>query len=259
MDHTTMAISWKDKFRAATIHAAASLGIAGLAALLVFGLWYPYPYRDISGGRDLFVLVVAVDVVLGPLITFAAFSKAKPWPVMRRDLWVIVLLQLSALAYGLWTVYWARPVQLLFAVDRFQVVHAIEVRTDHIAKADARITPMPLTGPQVSQMREPSTPAEKNELVFEATGGLDASMRPDLWLPYGANPAPILSRARPLTELMQRTSPAERDLLQAATQKTGREAAQLRYLPLMSRTHSWTVLVDPQSAAILGYASVEAF
>ena len=47
-------------------------------ALLVFAVWYPYPYREISGGRDLFLLVVAVDVVLGPLITFAVFNRAKP-------------------------------------------------------------------------------------------------------------------------------------------------------------------------------------
>ena len=58
---------WRQRLRAATIHLSVTLVVAALAAWLVFGLWYPYPYREISGGRELFLLVVAVDVVLGPL------------------------------------------------------------------------------------------------------------------------------------------------------------------------------------------------
>ena len=64
---------FKNRLRASSIHLGISLLIAALAALLVFGLWYPYPYREISGGRDLFFLVVAVDVAMGPLITLAIF------------------------------------------------------------------------------------------------------------------------------------------------------------------------------------------
>jgi len=36
---------WHDRLRASAIHLCISLTIAALAALLVFGLWYPYPYR----------------------------------------------------------------------------------------------------------------------------------------------------------------------------------------------------------------------
>ena len=45
---------WADRLRASGIHLALSLVVAGLAALFVFGIWYPYPYREISGGRELF-------------------------------------------------------------------------------------------------------------------------------------------------------------------------------------------------------------
>ena len=62
-------INWKARLQAAGIHLLISLFVAALAAVLVFGLWYPNPYRDLSGGRTLFSMVVGVDVVLGPLIT----------------------------------------------------------------------------------------------------------------------------------------------------------------------------------------------
>ena len=62
--------------KAALVHLSGSLLVAVMAASLVFGLWYPYPYRELSGGRDLFFLVVAVDVVCGPLLTLVLFNPA---------------------------------------------------------------------------------------------------------------------------------------------------------------------------------------
>ena len=99
---------WKDRLRASGLHFCISLCIAALAAMLVFFVWYPAYYREVSGGRDLFLILVAVDVVLGPLITLVIFNRAKPWPVLARDLAVIALLQLVALGYGMWTVFVAR-------------------------------------------------------------------------------------------------------------------------------------------------------
>ncbi len=118
---------WRDRLRASGIHLGLSLVIALAAALLVFGIWYPYPYREISGGRELFLLVVTVDVILGPLITLAVFNRAKPWTELRRDLVIVVLIQLAALAYGLWTVSVARPVHMVFEIDRFRVVHGVDI------------------------------------------------------------------------------------------------------------------------------------
>jgi hypothetical protein len=66
---------WKDRLQASAAHFALSLLVAALAAALVFGVWYPYPYREISGGRELFFIIVAVDVVMGPLLTFAVFNR----------------------------------------------------------------------------------------------------------------------------------------------------------------------------------------
>ena len=106
--------SLKPRLRASAIHLAISLSVATLAALVVVGWWYPYPYRELSGGRELFALVVVVDVVLGPLITLVIFNVAKTRRHLMMDFTVIGLLQVAALAYGLWTVFVARPVHLVF-------------------------------------------------------------------------------------------------------------------------------------------------
>ena len=95
--------NFEERLRASGIHLGISLAISVMAAALVFGLWYPY--REISGGRDLLMLLVAVDVVMGPLITLAIFNRAKPRRELFLHLTVVGLLQLAALGYGLWTVF----------------------------------------------------------------------------------------------------------------------------------------------------------
>ena len=78
-------LRFRPALKAASWHVLCSVGVALLAAAVVFGLWYPFPYRDLSGGRELFFLVVAVDVVCGPLLTLVLFNPAKP----RAELWAI--------------------------------------------------------------------------------------------------------------------------------------------------------------------------
>ena len=54
----TMRFFWKDRLRAGTIHFGISVGVALLAALLVLLVWYPYPYREVSGGRELLLILI---------------------------------------------------------------------------------------------------------------------------------------------------------------------------------------------------------
>ena len=60
-----------------SFHLAISVGVATLAAFFVFGVWYPYPYRELAGGRELFWLVVFVDVICGPILTLVLFNPGK--------------------------------------------------------------------------------------------------------------------------------------------------------------------------------------
>ena len=54
------------RLAAAGLHLLASAAVAAAMALLIFRLWYPPPFNVIAGGATLFMLIVSVDVVLGP-------------------------------------------------------------------------------------------------------------------------------------------------------------------------------------------------
>lgn len=256
-DHTGFA--WRPRLRAAGIHLALSAAVAMITAFLVFAFWYPWPYNEISGGRELFRLVVSVDLVLGPLLTFAVYQVAKPRAVLRRDIAVIVVLQLAGLAYGLWTVHMARPVHIVFEYDRFRVVHQVDVPGDLVKDVPPGIELAPLGGPTPLVLREFRNPTEERDYTMAALQGLQLSARPELWQPYRVGTARVLQAAHPLGQLKQRF-PQRAAEIDDALRKAGHDAGAVAWLPVVSRqAEAWTVLLDAQSAEMIGFLPLDSF
>ena len=251
-------INWNERLRAAGIHLVLSLAIAALAALLVFVVWYPYPYREISGGRELFLIVMGVDVVLGPLITLAIFNRRKPMKELRRDLAIVVLIQLAALGYGLWTVFLSRPVHLVFEIDRFRIIHAYEVDERLLVRKPADVEALPLLGPTLLAVRPFKNSQESFDATFAALQGLHIGARPDLWQTYAAGKPAVLAAAKPVAALKTRF-PARAAESDALWKKTGRDANAMVYLPLTGRDSFWTAFVDPVSADVVAFMPLDSF
>ena len=249
---------WKNRTRVAAVHLGISLAIACCAALLVLGVWYPYPYREISGGRELFLLVVGVDVVLGPLCTFIVFDRTKPRAELFRDLALVGVIQLAGLGYGIWSVHVARPVHLVFEIDRFRVVHAVEVPDALLSKTPEGVTALPLGGPTLLAVRPFVSAQERMDATLAAVQGVALGSRPDLWQPYAQALPRILAAARPVRQLRERF-PAQAAALDQAIAATGQSEQALVYLPLVGRKSFWTVLLDARTAQVVGYVPLDAF
>jgi hypothetical protein len=236
--------------RAAGVHLLISGFVAALAAALVFGVWYPDIYRLVAGGRDLFLLITAVDVALGPLLTFAVFNVKKGWPHLRRDLGLIGLIQLAALIYGLYTVYGARPVAMVFEVDRFRVVTAHQVHATELPKALTQYQQLPLTGPWLLGVRSAATGEERNDALFMAIdSGIDISQRPLFWQPYAQSIPDALARARPLLLLLNK-QPELAPGVRAELKALQLDENNLKFLPLVSRGGDWVVVLDPSGQPV---------
>jgi hypothetical protein len=255
---------WKIRLTAALIHLGISLAVAALAALLVFLAWYPYPYREISGGRSLFFLVVSVDVIMGPLMTLVVFNRTKPRRELRRDLSVIGLLQVAALAYGLWTMAVARPVHLVFEIDRFRVVHAIEIPANLLRLAPVDLKQLPLIGPTLLSVREFKDAKESFDATMAAVQGVPLSARPDLWQSYAAAKPQIVARARPLAELKIRFPTHAADIDQALASSSPapyatRPGTSVGFVPMIGREKFWTVLIDVNTAEVIAFVPIDSF
>jgi hypothetical protein len=257
--HHTSPFDWRSRLRAAAIHLGLSALVAAAAGVLVFTFWYPWPYREVSGGRELFRLLVSVDVALGPLVTFAIFNRAKPRKELRRDLAVVALLQLAGLGYGLWTVHLARPVHLVYEIDRFRVVHQVDIPEELTARAPARISVAPLGGPTLVALRPFGSEAEKVERTLQALGGVALAAQPDLWQPYAEARTRVLQAARPVAQLKSRF-PQRAAEIDEAVRKSGRDLAHAAYLPMVARkAQAWTVLLDAGTAEVIGFLPLDSF
>jgi hypothetical protein len=249
---------WKDRLRASGIHFGISCAIAALAALVVFLIWYPNPYREISGGRELFLILVTVDVILGPLITLAIFNPVKAWPVLRRDLAFVGLIQLAALAYGMWTVFVARPVFLVFELDRFRVVHAIDVPPNLLDRAPVGFQALPLLGPKLLAVRPFRDADESFSATMDAMEGVPLSARPDLWQPYAEARTQVLKAAKPALDLKKRFS-NHADNIDRVITRSGHSPDTVVYLPLAGRKVFWTALLDSTTAEPIGFLPLDSF
>jgi len=242
--------------RAAGLHLLISAAVALGAAALVFGLWYPGIYRVASGGRDLFLLVTSVDVVLGPLLTFAVFNLAKGWKHLRRDLAVIGAVQTAALVYGLHTVYIVRPVAMVFEVDRFRVIAAGDVYLPELPKARPEYRSLPLTGPWLLGTRVPAPGDEHNDAIFMGVNGIDRANRPPFWQPYVESVPVALAKSRPLSVLLA-YYPQRAAEFRAAVHEMKVDDATARFLPLAARG-DWVVVLDA-NGALAGYLKADGF
>ena len=118
---------WKQKLGATAIHFFGSLVIFSFFTLILLFFWFPEPYFSASGGQQGIIIVALIDVVLGPILTFIVFNLKKPRQELIRDLGIIILLQLAALFYGIYTVYGQRPVAVVFWENKFFTVPAKEL------------------------------------------------------------------------------------------------------------------------------------
>src|SRR5690348_13408152 len=152
------------RWKAAGIHICVSVLIGLVAAILIFGVWYPRPYGQAAGADTLILLLLGVDVVVGPLLTLIVFRAGK-WG-MRFDLTVIAVAQACAFLYGISVVVRARPAFVVATIDRFSLVSANNIDPADYANAKApEFTHAPWTGPRVVGALPPTEIAERNRIM----------------------------------------------------------------------------------------------
>lgn len=236
-----MAFDFRRRARAFLAHLGGSLVLALGALGLVYGVWYPAPLAQAVGVSAIVLLMLAVDVVLGPALTFAVYQVGKK--SLRLDLMVIVAVQLAAFAYGLHAIAQGRPAWLVFNADRFDVAQVSELDLRYQADARPPYRAPSWTGPRWVASVNPDDPQKRNQLVLEsAGGGSDLPQRIDLYRPLESEAERMRAKARPLGELQQfNAAPAVAAVLARWPQADA-------WLPLMSRAQPMVVLLDREQA-----------
>lgn len=246
------------RWKAFGIHIGISAAIGAAAAALIALVWYPPPLLQATGSDRFLMILIGVDVVVGPLLTLLVFKPGKK--SLRFDLTVIALLQVAALCYGLWTAVSSRPVFLVEAVDRITLVRANLIQPDDLALARANgrgFDQLSWIGPVLVGSRMPDDPTERRELTLKALeGAKPLEERPQFYVPFDEEASALLARAKPLPPLFPRSPTAMREI-EAIAEASGESIDALVYVPLETGKHDIAVILSPTSGRPVGMVAVD--
>jgi len=237
------------RFKAAGIHFAISLVTAVAVLILMLNVWYPQPYFEAVGGEALLLLIIGVDVTLGPLITLIIFDLKKK--SLKFDLAVIAIIQILALCYGVYAMLQARPVYTVFVKDHFEVVTANEIEDEQLAKVKRpEFKALPIAGPVFVGAVEPTDTKEREYLATGAMFGMDLQFFPQYYHAYSEVQANVLTHARPLA-VLERNNPSGFKEIEAALVQMKKSPQNVLFVPCDSKRQKMTVLVDAQTGKIV--------
>lgn len=247
-------------FRAALIHLAISMVVASVVGVIVFYFWFPSPYRDIAGGLKLFLIIMGVDIVCGPILTFIVFNPKKSKKEISIDLLVIVFIQAIALGYGIHAISVARPVVLAFEVDRFVVVSAAEIDENELKKAKSEFQKLSWSGPVLVGTKLAENEKEMMLSLKLSLQGNEPSARPGWWRDYDMVRADVMSKMKKIENIEVSLNEEQKKHVQLILNSNGFLGDSIYYLPLVSREilDQWSVLLD-EHANIRGFLNVDGF
>lgn len=237
----------RQKLVAFSIHLGLSLAVVGSFLLFLFLVVYTPPILRLEGGSAIALMVLAVDVSLGPLLTLILYRKGK-WG-LKFDMGMILTLQLAAFLYGAWTLYSQRPLYLAFTVEHFRIVPAADIDIGRLTVKE--LAPGLLSGPRLVYVVRPEGD-ERQRIMFDAlAGGKDIQYYPEYYRPLEDHLDEVRKRSVRLERLAKERKPAAIAVEERLT-ALGLAKEQVLILPIVGHHKDGALLLDPATGAILG-------
>lgn len=240
----------KKRFYAFLTHLLLSGLVATIIIVMVFYVWYPKPLDEATGVTQIFFLLLAVDIITGPVMTFVVYRQGKRG--LKCDLTIIIMLQIAALSYGISTVFAGRPAFIVFNQDRFDIVRIVEI--DAASLKTAELANNQLAQPSWFYPRwigaiAPSDPKRAETILFSAlSGGADWPQLPELYVPLEQVNAQMLKKAQPLSTLR----PLDKNNILSEVENN-----HVKWLPLRGKAQNLVVLINSDSAEIINVINID--
>jgi hypothetical protein len=107
------------KLKALAVSLSVFAFFGGMLFLVNYGVLYPDFLFELDGGLQGLQLVLAVDLVLGPVLAFIIYNHEKPRREQLMDIGLVAIIQFSAMLWGSYQVWSQRPVAVIFGDGRF--------------------------------------------------------------------------------------------------------------------------------------------
>ena len=225
-------------------HFFISICIAVMSLMWVFYVWYPSPLAKATDVTHIFLMLLIIDVILGPLLGFIVYKEKKR--TLKFDLAVIFLLQLSALGYGLYSISQARPVWIAYNVDRFELIRTNDIISSNLDKVAVEYKQptwlkLKFVGVEISKDLN-----EKNQNMFEEVfAGISIAQRPERYVSIDKVKTQIKLRSQSLSQLNQYNT--YNDVQRILIKYPNANA----WLPLKANAMDMVVLINKEKAEVI--------
>ncbi len=237
------------------------LVLSSVLAALYLG-WYRWPAWWLAGADTIVGVLVLVDVGVGPLATLIISSPAKPRMEWRRDIMVIAMVQIVALAYGTHSLWQARPLFNVLSGMTISTIQANNIKPEAVARARATgggIVPEWYSPIQWVWARLPEDPEERSRLANqEFTKGTGVATQPEYYRPLAAAKDALDKAMAPAQRLVtSRLKFMTEEELRARAGKLQRPPEELGVLPGTGNMRNGTWVFDRKTGELLGFWPVE--
>jgi len=234
---------YKKKFKASLIHLVLSFTLVSLIIASTIYFWYPGDFLGITNYKDIALLIISIDLVLGPVLTFVVFAPKKK--SLKFDLAVIAAIQLSALAYGVHALYETHPLFVTYNHKGFNLVQANEVTPSDAKYEQFKVSK--LSSPRLAFAKMPDDPKKQAEIMIgvDLKGDPDIDKRAEYFEPVKNHLDTILKDSLDTVKLFDEknlTSSSQKFL-----EKHGDKKDTYAYLPLKGTSANAIIVLDKLS------------
>lgn len=240
------------KLKALAAHLSISAVMVAIALWLMLWYWFPGPLFATDGGGVGLKLLLLVDLVLGPLLTFVVFNPGKARRLMVLDLSLIAAIQLAAYGYGLWNIHSVRVTALAFHEGMFYSVTADRFALQTIEPESWQA--LGAEPPYLAAVREPGDGDEASGVFgFAISEGLEPYQLQFLYTPLAAEADKVWQAGQTLEQLGAISAP-----LQAKASEWLQDHRQLatnvRFLEMQGFYDKALLVFDQQGHWLGGFA-----
>lgn len=232
------------RFKFFLSHLSISMIVALIILICFFLVWYPEPLAKAVGAIHLFIMIIAIDVILGPALSFFVYKEEKK--TLKFDLTVIILIQILALGYGLYSIVQGRPAWVIYNVDRFELVRNNEITNTNLQTVRPQFRYPSWFKPSFAAVEVPKNKEERNQSMFdEIFSGISSAQRPELYVDLVQIKPLIQHRVQNLNELEKFNS--KQQVKEILKKYPSADA----WVPLKANAIDMVVLMNKSSAQVV--------
>jgi hypothetical protein len=232
---------------------ASACALSLILGALYFG-WYRWPGWRLADVTHVVVVLVGVDVVLGPTLTFIIARATKPRRELARDISMIVAVQLVAMIYGSMSLWNGRPLYYAFSESVLQLVQAYDIDAEAAAlgrRQNPQLAPYWYSVPRWIWAPLPKDADTREKIVASAiTGGDDVVSMPRYFKSWEEGLAELRTRLKKVDDVAYFAG-SEKKKLKEHMRAAGLATDQVNSMPFTGRGHPLLAVFDPASSKII--------